>query len=61
MGGERRIEDVGGGKRLAVIDSRRDRRQRTPVENSFYLDENRVKGLNVDVVAESKSRKMFLE
>ena len=61
MGGKRRVEDVGGCQRFAVVDSRRYCRQGTPVENSFNLNEDRVERFHVDVVAESQSRQMFLE
>ena len=61
VGGERRVEDVGGCQCFAVVDSRRYCRQGTPVENSFNLNEDRVERFHVDVVAESQSRQMFLE
>ena len=61
MRGERRIEDVGGGQSFTIICRCRDGRQGSLVEDAFNLNEDGVEGLDVDVVAESESRQMFLK
>ena len=61
MRGERRIEDVGGGQSFTIVCRCRDGRQGAPVEDAFNLDEDSIEGFDVDIVAEGKSRKMFLK